>query len=151
MQVGEDRESGIAAGLSFSGFYEAELDRQVRRAFLMVSSNELANDIVHDAMVQLLRRWGTIANPGAYLNLAVLNGCRDAGRRRASGIRLLSRIAEREANTETRDVLDDVLRKLPSCNAARSCSGSSTVSRPARSRKPSSALLVPSARPSTVA
>lgn len=35
----------------FRAFYERELDMQVRRAFLLTGSNELANDVVHDAMV----------------------------------------------------------------------------------------------------
>lgn len=98
----------------FAEFYEAEVDHQVRRAFLMVGTNEHANDIVHDAMVEVYRRWDGIDRPAAYLNRAVLNGCRDAGRRSATQRRLLGRLAPSSQPTdETPDVLDDALRTLP--------------------------------------
>lgn len=66
---------------TFEQFYVAELDGQVRRAFLLTGSNEVANDIVHDAMIDVYRKWATLRSPGAYLNRAVLNRCRDRGRR----------------------------------------------------------------------
>ena len=70
-----EREPAVVAGApGFAEFYEAQLDRQVRRAFLMVGSNELANDIVHDAMVEVYRRWDDVERPAAYLLLARLQG-----------------------------------------------------------------------------
>ena len=36
---------------AFEAFYVAELPGQVRRAYLLVGSDEAANDIVHEAMV----------------------------------------------------------------------------------------------------
>jgi RNA polymerase sigma factor (sigma-70 family) len=98
---------------AFPEFYRAELGRQVRRAYLMVGSNEVANDVVQEAMVQVYRRWEELENPAAYLSRAVLNGCRDVGRRRSSQRRLLARIAERPSDPEIPDLLDDVLRRLP--------------------------------------
>lgn len=97
----------------FDDFYRSELDAQVRRAFLLTGSAELADDIVHDAMVAMYRRWATIEQPAAYLNRAVLNGCRDAGRRAARQRRLLVRLSERPRESGPRDVLDDVLADLP--------------------------------------
>jgi RNA polymerase sigma factor (sigma-70 family) len=97
----------------FAEFYEAELDQQVRRAFLMVGSNELAHDIVHDAMVQVFRRWETLDRPAAYLNRAVVNGCRDAWRSQSVQRRYLGRMVERGQPDGTPDPLDDVLRTLP--------------------------------------
>jgi DNA-directed RNA polymerase specialized sigma24 family protein len=79
--TGEPRLNGGAGTTPFDDFYRAELDRQVRRAYLLTGSAELADDIVHDAMVAMYRRWDAIDEPAAYLNRAVLNGCRDAGRR----------------------------------------------------------------------
>lgn len=98
---------------SFDEFYRSELDRQVRRAYLLTGSADLADDIVHDAMVAMYRRWRSIDEPAAYLNRAVLNGCRDAGRRAVRQRRLLGRNSERPAEMTTRDVLDDVLADLP--------------------------------------
>ena len=60
----------------------AEHDGQVRCVALLVGSDEAANDIVHDVLVAMLRRWDEISHPGSYLNRAVLNGCRDLGRRK---------------------------------------------------------------------
>lgn len=68
--------------LEFTDFYRAEHSAQVRRAILLVGSSETANDVVHDAMTAVYQRWDTIDAPGPYLNRAVLNGCRDVGRRR---------------------------------------------------------------------
>jgi RNA polymerase sigma factor (sigma-70 family) len=109
-----EREPAVAdQAAGFAEFYAAELDRQVRRAFLMVGSNELANDIVHDAMVGLYRRWDEVDRPAAYLNRSVLNGCRDSGRRSANQRRMLGRLVDRGADGEMRDVLDDALSGLP--------------------------------------
>lgn len=100
----------------FANFYRAELDGQVRRAALMLGSRTTANDVVHDAFVHMFRRWATIAEPGPYLNRAVLNGCRDVGRRRSRDLRLLPRLSPSlvdrtsEAPTES---LADALSTLP--------------------------------------
>ena len=67
---------------SFSTFYEAELARQVRSATLILGSRQAAQDVVHDVFVEVLQKWdGGIADPGAYLQRAVVNRCRDALRR----------------------------------------------------------------------
>lgn len=96
----------------FAKFYVSEHAAQVRRAYLLVRSNELANDIVHDAMVGVWRRW-PLENPAGYLNQAVLNGCRDAGRRRASRNTLLGRLRPSPMDRPPSEHLDDVLAALP--------------------------------------
>lgn len=96
----------------FDEFYESEHGAQVRRAYLLVRSNELANDIVHDAMIGVWRRW-PLDNPAGYLNRAVLNGCRDAGRRRASRNVVVRRLRPTAADRAEDEVLDDVLAALP--------------------------------------
>lgn len=113
MHAGEGGTLSTGRHVEFAEFYRRESDQQVRRAFLLVSSSELANDIVQDAMTQVFRRWEEIDRPAAYLNRAVLNGCRDAGRRRTAAQRLLGLVVERGADPGTRDVLDDVLQTLP--------------------------------------
>ena len=99
----------------FALFYANELDGQVRRAFLLVGSNEAANDVVHDAFVAVYRRWDEIERPGPYLNRALLNGCRDLARRRRR--RRTERLSAVAASTgdaaEISDRLDDVLERLP--------------------------------------
>jgi RNA polymerase sigma factor (sigma-70 family) len=82
--------------MTFEQFYADELDGQVRRCFVLTGSNEMANDIVHDAMTEVYRRWSSLDNPGAYLNRAVLNRCRDLGRRRHVADRSLRMVTAAE-------------------------------------------------------
>jgi RNA polymerase sigma factor (sigma-70 family) len=69
---------------SFEAFYRAELRGQVQRAALLLGSSALANDVVHDAFIAVFARWGTLDEPGPYLNRCVLNRCRDLQRRMRS-------------------------------------------------------------------
>jgi len=66
---------------TFAAFYRRELPGQVRRATLLVGDNATAQDLVHDAFADVFARWGSVRDPGPYLNTAVLNRCRDHGRR----------------------------------------------------------------------
>lgn len=99
---------------SFETFYEGEIDDQVRRAVLLLGSNDLANDVVHDAFIQVYERWTNIEEPGPYLHRTVLNGCREIHRRRARQSRNSHRIATASiADPPAPDPLEDVLAKLP--------------------------------------
>jgi DNA-directed RNA polymerase specialized sigma24 family protein len=62
----------------FTAFYHREHAGQVRRAALLLGSVVAAEDVVHQAFVEVWRRWGAITDPGPYLNRCVLNGARDA-------------------------------------------------------------------------
>jgi RNA polymerase sigma factor (sigma-70 family) len=88
----------------FTAFYRAEHDSQVRRAALLVGS--------HDALVEILRRWGTIEHPGSYLNRAVLNGCRDRARKERVVANVGHRLAIEEEATHD-DAIFDVIARLP--------------------------------------
>lgn len=96
----------------FTAFYRAEHDSQVRRAALLVGSDDAANDIVHDALVAMLRRWDAIADPAPYLNRAVLNGCRDMGRRNVVDRRAIRKLRADEPALPD-EVLFDVIARLP--------------------------------------
>ena len=98
---------------TFDDFYRREHAEQVRRAYLLTHSNEVANDVVHDAMLGLYRQWGSVDRPAAYLNRSVINGCRDAGRRNGRRNRLVERLRPIDSDRRERDVLDDVLERLP--------------------------------------
>ena len=104
--------AGSLAG-GFEGFYRRELGGQVRRAALIVGSDELANDIVHDAMVEVYRRWDQLDTPGAYLNRAVLNGCRESARRASVQQRLLPRMFDRAPRPHRDGGIGDVVNALP--------------------------------------
>src|SRR5262245_21680966 len=79
----------------FGDFYRLELDAQVRRAVLLLGSNDIVNDVVHDAFMAVYRRWDTLDEPGPYLHIAVLNGCRGIHRQRSRQRRLVRRLVDR--------------------------------------------------------
>jgi RNA polymerase sigma factor (sigma-70 family) len=97
----------------FSEFYEREFTPQVRRAFVLLRSNEAANDVVHDAMIEVLKRWNDLREPGAYLNRSVLNRCRDLGRRSLTQRMMLSRLVERTNSPGPQEPLGDLFDRLP--------------------------------------
>lgn len=104
---------GRLEGVAFGGFYRSELDGQVRRAVLLLGSNDLANDVVHDAFIEVYRRWDTLDEPGSYLHVAVLNRCRGIHRQRSRYRRLLPRLADRDSSAPVGEHLDDLLAELP--------------------------------------
>ncbi|MEM7341570.1 MAG: sigma-70 family RNA polymerase sigma factor [Actinomycetota bacterium] len=64
------------------GLYQSRYEAELRRATLLVGSAAVAQDVVSEAFCDVIRRWDSIREPAAYLNRAVLNGCRQAGKRR---------------------------------------------------------------------
>lgn len=98
---------------AFSEFYRRELDPQVRRVTVLLRSDTLANDVVHDAMIEVYRRWDGILDPGAYLNRAVLNRCRDVGRRRATVERAHASLARPAVSDEPETPLAGLFDRLP--------------------------------------
>ena len=98
----------------FATFYEQEHGQQVRRAFLLTGSDEVANDVVHDAFVALLPRYEQLEHPGSYLSQTVLNRCRDLSRREGSRRRAFERLAADGTDADTGvDHLYDIVAALP--------------------------------------
>jgi len=54
----------------------------VRLAFLLVDTQELAEEAVQEAFARAYPRWGTIENPAGYMRTSVINACRKVQRRR---------------------------------------------------------------------
>jgi len=75
--------------MTFEEFYNNEHPGQVRRCYVMTRSAEDASDIVHEAMIEVFRKWSTIDRPGAYLNRAVLNRCRNRAQRTKGGATMI--------------------------------------------------------------
>jgi RNA polymerase sigma-70 factor (sigma-E family) len=96
---------------TFEALYADEVDAMARLAFLLVGSEEQAEELVHDAFARLYERWDRVDNPGGYLRTCVVNGCKDRLRRRGVERRhpaVSSGPSELEA-----DHLADVLASLP--------------------------------------
>lgn len=66
----------------FERFYHERLAQTVRQVALMVGSVSLAEDITHDAMFEVLKRWEGLTNPGGYLHRCATNGAFTALRKR---------------------------------------------------------------------
>ncbi len=80
--------------------YKREHGSMVRLACLIVGSQAVAEEVVHDAFVSVLERRATIADPGAYLRRVVINNCHGNTRRSLVGRRKMSRLAVLEGTTE---------------------------------------------------
>ena len=96
---------------TFEALYADEVDAMARLAFLMVGSEEQAEELVHDAFARLYERWDRVDNPGGYLRTCVVNGCKDRLRRR--GVERRHPTASSGAAELEADHLADVLAALP--------------------------------------
>lgn len=76
----------------FAAFYHDNHALQLRRAAVLARTAEAAADAVHEAFVDVYRRWPELTNPQAYLSRAVVNRCRDGGRRAGTQERLRLRL-----------------------------------------------------------
>lgn len=97
------------------GLYQSRYDAELRRATLLVGSSAVAQDVVAEAFCDVIRRWDQIREPAAYLNRVVLNGCRQAGKRRRREAPTDPRehsLAGRATNDEF-DELADAVEHLP--------------------------------------
>jgi RNA polymerase sigma factor (sigma-70 family) len=64
----------------FEVVYQREFRAMVRLASALV--DDQAEEVVQEAFAQLYLRYRSVANPGAYARMCVLNGCRRVLRRR---------------------------------------------------------------------
>ena len=98
---------------SFEDVFRQESLGMVRLAFLMVGSAPLAEEVVQDAFARLLERWDGIDQPAAYLRVCVINGCRNAHRRRALERKHAAHRAVPATGVLGADHLQDALAALP--------------------------------------
>jgi DNA-directed RNA polymerase specialized sigma24 family protein len=80
-----------SAAAAVAALYQHHAVGLIRLAYLMLGDRASAEDAVQDAFCGLYRHWDRLADRDralAYVRTAVLNGCRSALRRRATGRRL---------------------------------------------------------------
>ena len=132
-------------GGAFAGFYNTELAGQVRRAALLIGDRDDARDLVHDAFIEVYRRWDELDEPGPYLNRVVLNRCRDRARHAARQRR--ARVVGPVAGPDGSMTASMTRVCGPRCSGSRStiercwCSASTISSR--RTRSPELSGVVP--------
>ena len=102
----------------FGSLYRAEHDRLVRLAGLVLGSGSVAEDVVQEAFAKLHGQLDHVDNPGGWLRVSVVNGCRNEHRRLGRARRHVQRegrsldratVVEDEATPE----LIRSLRRLP--------------------------------------
>lgn len=100
----------------FEQFYAGSWRDAVRWATALTGSRSAGEDVAQDAFARLAGRFGSLANPKAYLRTAIVNGARDARRsqERRSNRELRIVRAERPAAHQHDDTpLLSVLAGLP--------------------------------------
>src|SRR6186997_2776172 len=67
----------------FEAFYREQRWKLVRRATAVLTSGNsaLAEDLVHDAMLDVMRNWNSVEYPSSYVWTAIKNGFGRAHRR----------------------------------------------------------------------
>ena len=92
----------------------SELDGQVRRAVLLFGSNDLANDVVHDAFIAVYRRWDTLDEPGPYLHIDCPQPLPwDPPPTNPSTTVAAAMLMDRDSPASVDEHLDDLLAELP--------------------------------------
>jgi len=111
--IRDSRTESTRADAEFGEFFDLEAVGQVRRAALLLGSDEQANDVVQEALTRIYERWETLDHPGSYLNTTVLNLCRDIARDRSVDRRVTPQLFPTEPAPAEPEVLDDLLLSLP--------------------------------------
>lgn len=104
-------ESTVGDEGGFDDLYRRRFTPMVRLAFVLVDTQEEAEEVVQDAFAALLPRFRRIDNPDAYLRRSVLNGARQVLRRRRI-VRRQPQPRPEHATQSFNHVLDAV-RRLP--------------------------------------
>lgn len=97
---------------SFVQLYRTQYEPMVRLAYLLTGANTVAEDVVQEAFVRTRGRLGQVDHPVAYLRAAVVNGCRNQGRRAALERRKRPDPPAHAFEAEV-DELGDALARLP--------------------------------------
>lgn len=84
----------------------------VRLAFLLVDTQELAEEAVQDAFTKAYSKWARVEQPDAYLRTCVMNACRRVQQRRRRSRDLP--VPPVEVGAIETDHVADVVRSLPS-------------------------------------
>ncbi len=101
-----DRDEGFAA------LFDRERVAMVRVAYLLVGSEQLAEEVVQDAFAAVYVRWDRIDNPGGFLRQCVVNGAKGVLRRRSLERRKVVLLVDDGQVAGARELLD-ALAELP--------------------------------------
>jgi RNA polymerase sigma factor (sigma-70 family) len=108
-----DEAPGLRAVTTFEALYRASYPRMKRVAFVMTGSNEVAEDVVQDAFLQLYRRFDELDDPVPYLYRSVVNGCGQRRRQRRVVERLQHLTVQSDVSPFEVDETWAALKRLP--------------------------------------
>ncbi|MGS2616005.1 SigE family RNA polymerase sigma factor [Micromonospora sp. LZ34] len=98
----------------FREFVEVRYGDLLRTAYLLTGSRDAAQDLVHDALLKVMRHWRTVDEPMAYVRRAMIN--ERTSRWRRIGLReLLTSVVPDRAGPDVTDavaVRDELLAAL---------------------------------------
>lgn len=77
---------------SFESVFRKDYASVARMAYLLLGATGEAEEVTQEAFATLLQRWDRVENPSGFVRTAVLNRCRDLGRRRSVRHRALQRL-----------------------------------------------------------
>lgn len=96
---------------TFEELYWRERHGMVRLAYLITRSTAIAEELTHDAFVEVYERWNRLDRPGAYLRRCVVNrSVRHNKRRDRARERALTVVPDESPNTGYDHTLDAVWR-----------------------------------------
>lgn len=104
--------SSAEARAGIEHLYRVERDKMLRLAHLLTGSPEVAEELVHEAFLNVQRNWHRAVRPGAYLRTAVVNACRSYHR---SAARDRARVFP-DAAVYLDPEVDDLWRAMASLN-----------------------------------
>ncbi len=98
---------------SFDDLFRSEYRGLVRLAYLMVGSQERAEELTQDAFTQLSDAWSTVQRPVGFVRTVLVSRCRDAQRREIRGRAKLRLVTPKPEDTPEAHYLVDALAELP--------------------------------------
>jgi RNA polymerase sigma-70 factor (sigma-E family) len=102
---------------TFDELYRRTFAPMVRLAYVLVDTDEQAEEVVQDAFAALYVRWHKVTDPEAYLRTSVLNGARGVLRRRRVSRRRQHELSVVDPETDPGSAdagqIVDLVRQLP--------------------------------------
>jgi len=106
----------IAVPLTFEDLFADEHERLYRALYLIVGNSHEAEELMRDAFLHVLERWGRIDDPAGYLYRSALNSTRSRFRRLTLAAKRTLTPGQPEdpfAAADLRDEMVRALRELP--------------------------------------
>lgn len=106
-------DAGAGPSMSFEAFYVEMWPWAVRVASLITQSQDAGPEIAQESLISLLRRWGEVDHPKAYLRRSIVNQCQNWQRKERTRREKLPLLAEHATEEARPSELGDAIGRLP--------------------------------------